>query len=507
MIKKLLLGATLMLCMIACEVKIPDNARKAGALPDIFPDYTEVTIPANIAPLRFMLKDFKGEAVCRLRCGDELLIESSDNGKFLFDEDEWKALLSKSAGKTVSATVFAKEAGEWVEYDSFNIYIAKEEIDSHLAYRLIPPGYEFWLEMGIYQRDLTSYKETAIALNTETDHNCMNCHSFCMQQPDKMMLHMRRVYGGTYILTDGELEHINGTLASSSADTGQAEVGQAEAQQSSTTNLVYPSWHPSGDFIAFSSNDIHQIFHMHDRNRIEVYDNSSDIVVYDIKRHEVITCPQLMAKDRFETFPTFSPDGKTLYFCSAQAVDSMPADFRKVKYSLCAISYDPVSRSFGTEVDTLYNARIEGRSAKFPRVSPDGKYLVFTISDYGNFSIWHKDADLYIVNLADKSCRPMKATNSNDVDSYHSWSSNSHWMAFSSRRDDGLYTRPYFTYIDDRGQEHKPFLLPQADPDFYTTFMKSYNIPELITGPVSLTPKDFKQAAHKDAHPVTEGRK
>lgn len=467
-------------------------------MPVIFPDYTEVTIPANIAPLRFALADREHDAICTLIIeGSDIepWVEAAEDGKFLFDEGRWHKFMESARGHKVNVTVYQQDESGWVKYRPFSWTVATEDIDSYLAYRLLPPGYEPWLELGIYQRDLTSYEETPIMENKHTEHNCMNCHSFCMQQPDKMMLHMRQQFGGTYILSDGEVEHINGKV------------------NDRITNLVYPSWHPSGDFIAFSSNDIHQIFHMNDRNRIEVLDASSDVVVYDVKRHEVVICPQLMADDRFETFPTFSPDGKTLYFCSAKIVDNLPAAYRKVKYSLCSISFDPTNRTFGTEVDTLYrsasplssgdNVRFEGRSAKFPRVSPDGKYLVFTLSDYGNFSIWHKDADLYIINLADKSIRPMKTANSDDVDSYHSWSSNSHWLAFSSRRVDGLYTRPYFTYIDAKGKEHKPFLLPQADPDFYLAFMKSYNIPELITGPVAATPKDFTRAVHKDGKAVT----
>lgn len=528
MIKRFLIMLTLALC-VACGETIPENAKQTDRLPAIFPDYTEVTIPANIAPLRFMLRDFKGDdALCRLACGTDELIERADNGKFLFDEDEWHDLLAQAVGQRISVTVYAKEKGEWMAFRNFNIHVAKEPIDSHLAFRLIAPGYEFWLEMGIYQRDLTGYEQTPIAENRQTDHNCMNCHSFCMQQPDKMMLHMRQQNGGTYILSDGDIERINGKINpserqdvpqthssnGSSAAYPQASSAPVDTLEPHAINLVYPSWHPSGNFIAFSSNDIHQMYHMHDRNRIEVYDLSSDVVVYDVQHHEVVTCPQLMAADRYETFPTFSPDGRTLYFCSAQAVDSMPDSYRKVKYSLCSISFDPASRSFGTEVDTLYSATspnggdtsMDGRSAKFPRVSPDGKYLVFTLSAYGNFSIWHKDADLYIINLADKSLRPMQAANSNDVDSYHSWSSNSRWLAFSSRRDDGLYTRPYFTYIDDKGREHKPFLLPQADPDFYTAFMNSYNIPELITGPVPVGPKEFTRAIRKDGKAVTLGQ-
>ena len=74
--------------------------------------------------------------------------------------------------------------------------------------------------------------------------------------------------------------------------------------------------------------------------------------------------------------------------------------------------------------------------------------------------------------------------NSNDVESYHSWSSNSRWVVFSSRRIDGLYTRPFIAYINSDGNAAKPFLLPQKDVDFYSLSMKSYNIPEFVTDKV-----------------------
>ncbi len=109
---------------------------------------------------------------------------------------------------------------------------------------------------------------------------------------------------------------------------------------------------------------------------------------------------------------------------------------------------------------------------------------MFTLAAYGNFSIWHKDADLYQVDLSTGVYRPLAVLNSEDVESYHSWSSNSRWVVFSSRRIDGLYTRPYIAYVDADGNEHKPFLLPQKDTDYYAGLMKSFNVPEFITGEV-----------------------
>jgi hypothetical protein len=230
---------------------------------------------------------------------------------------------------------------------------------------------------------------------------------------------------------------------------------------------------------------------MNDSNRIEVWDKASDVVVYDVERHEIVTDSVLSSIAAFETFPTFSPDGKTLYFCSAIAQDAMPRDFKKVKYNLCSIAFDPEARSFGTLVDTVFHASSIDKSVSFPRVSPDGRFLVFTLSSYGNFSIWHRDADLYMLNIANGQAEQMTAFNSDDVESYHSWSGNSRWLVFSSRRIDGLYTRPFFGHIDENGRLSKPFLLPQKDVGFYSAFMKSYNIPEFILGKVNVNRREL----------------
>lgn len=217
---------------------------------------------------------------------------------------------------------------------------------------------------------------------------------------------MREVYPGTMMIDGDKVEKLN------------------TKTEQTISSLVYPSWHPSGKYVAFSVNDTKQSFHTNNKNRVEVFDLASDVVVYDVEKHEIVTTPTLFSQRAFETFPTFSADGKTLYFCSAVAAP-MPLNYEEVKYSLCSLSFDPEKRTFGQTVDTLYNASTEGQSVSFPRVSPDGKYLLYTLSGYGNFSIWHKDADLYMINLADKSAKCLDAVNSDDVESYHSWSSNS----------------------------------------------------------------------------------
>lgn len=175
----------------------------------------------------------------------------------------------------------------------------------------------------------------------------------------------------------------------------------------------------------------------------------------------------------------------------------MPDHYREMKYNLVSLAFDPDTRLFGTEVDTLYNAISEGRSAKFPRISPDGKYLMYTLSDYGNFSIWHKDADLKLLDLQTFVVDSLPNANSENVESYHSWSSNSHWFVFSSRRIDGLYTRPYLCYLDEKGKAAKAFLLPQKDPDYYVYSLFSFNIPELIRNEVKIETYDLVRYMRK----------
>ena len=141
-------------------------------------------------------------------------------------------------------------------------------------------------------------------------------------------------------------------------------------------------------------------------------------------------------------------------------------------------------------------------SATLPRISPDGRYLMFAMGAYGCFHIWHKDADLWLMDLTTGETRNMEEINSKDTESYHSWSSNGRWVVFSSRRDDGGFTRPFIAHVDKNGKGSKPFELPQEDPDYHRQFVKSYNIPEFMRGPVSYSPQSFADILKTDGETV-----
>jgi hypothetical protein len=462
------LGLLFFLCVLLCcfscnggnvNIKISKNVAK---YPKIFPDYINVTIPPNIAPLNFSYIGQEESALIVEGKGGKTQIKG-DDGLFSFSASAWKKLLDENKGGQLKLTVAVRRGNGWTAFKPFYYHIAAEDIDPWLSYRLLPPGHQAWYRMGIYQRNLENFDQSAIYENKLTNNNCINCHSYCKGNPDHMLFHSRADFGGTVMIIDDKPVKLN------------------TKTDSTLSALVYPYWHPSGRYVAFSVNKTQQNFFNHDKNRIEVYDSASDVVVYDVQKHVIAYSPLTKSPKAFETFPTFSPDGKSLYFCSAAAVSPMPERYKEVKYNLCRIDFNPRNMTFGNKVDTIVNARKMGKSISFPRISPDGRYLAFTLHAYGNFSIWHRDADLYIVDLKTRAVYPLAEANSKDVDSYHSWSSNSRWLVFSSRRTNGLFTRPFITYIDRNGKAHKAFMLPQKNPlKYYEELMVSYNLPELM---------------------------
>lgn len=450
----ILLGLTL-LC--SCYRFNPTEARYTDG--PIWPDYMDVTIPLGIAPLNFCYTATDGPVPVTTFSCDGMTV-SIKGREVVWNASKWNKMLAMAAGRDITVTSSVLDR-------SWTMHVSEDAIDYGIDYRLIAPGYEVFSKMGIYETRLSDSRQTAILENTQFD-GCVNCHSYNRGNPDNYSLHIRGAHGATLINNGGSMAAYN-TQTDSTLGTA-----------------VYPYWHPEGKYIAYSTNTTRQGFHVLPDKLIEVFDLDSDLEVYDLDANTLITAPSVKQKDVWETFPAFSADGKTLFFCAATP-RPIPAEIEKIRYNLCKVDFDPATGSIGQKVDTLVFAESFGKSVSFPKPSYDGRFLVYTLSDYGNFSIWHHESDLWILDLATGESRILDKVNSDDTDSYHSWSSNSRWMVFSSRRDDGLYTRPFFTHIDENGNETKPFMLPQKHPlHFYSNLGVSYNVPEFVTAPVQL---------------------
>ncbi len=513
----LLLSLMLTCLSAACSgPQVPRQYQQGRVVPRIYPDYVGVTVPVNIAPLNFELLTGGDDAVVRFSAsGKEILCEGL---KARPDVDKWHALLAAAAGKAITVETYVLQTGQWTRFMPFEIYVSGDSIDPWLSYRLISPSYVSYEELTLNQRCLETFEERVFADNmlcsTQAGGQCINCHSYQQWNPRRMQLHARQTYGGTLIAYDGQVEKVS------------------LQHDSLLSAAVYPAWHPQLKLIAYSTNKTMQAFHTAHRNKIEVYDAESDLVLYDVDRHEVRTIEN--RPDELETFPCWSPDGRWLYYCSAHFeyrashADAEEITLRatELRYSIYRKPFDPQTRHFGerqlvveadslftTSADAHYDVR-QGGSAALPRISPDGRWLLFTVGQWGNFHIWHHDADLWLMDLerADSlqlmACslsdmaRPLDGANSDDTESYHSWSSNGRWVVFSSRRYDGVFTRPFFVHVDSNGRASKPFELPAADPDYHRQLMKSYNVPELTKGPVDMTPQEVADQLKQEGRSV-----
>lgn len=454
-------------------------------LPTIAPEYIDIVVPPNIAPLNFVIKETGKQYLVRIGSSKGEVIEiASSDPKFDIPIKAWRKLLSQNKGQDLKFEIyFLDSTDNWKKFKTITNKIAEEEIDNYLVYRLLHPASNLWSDMGIYQRNLETYDEEPVLTNKLTEANCMNCHHFCKNDPDKMVMHLRAgKAGGTLINRGGKVIRVN-----TSTDFNKAG--------------AYPSWHPDGNLIAFSVNKLSMFFHTYGESR-DVMDRYSDLIIYNIDKNVVTTSPDIASPDRMENFPCWSADGKYLYFCSANKFESYFGEFEgrqdllyeNIDYDLKRIPYNVETDTWG-EVETVLAASKTGLSMTEPRVSPDGRYLLFTTAKYGNFPIYLTSSDVYILDLeTGKYFKP--DVNSDNTDSFHSWSSNGRWFVFISRRDDKMCARPYFSYFDSSGTAHKPFVLPQKDPEFYDDFLQAYNVPELIRDKITVSPQKLADAAY-----------
>ena len=442
---------------------------RADVLPPIFPDYAGVTVPCNIAPLNFKIQG-AGRIRAEFSAGGELCFAvEGRKGVVDIPPKRWRALLERVRGgeMTVAVSVWSASAPEGVTYAPFTISVSEDPIDGWVAYRLIEPGYEGWLQMGIYQRDLTTFTEKVLVDNSVNGMGCVNCHSFCDYSPDRMMFHARSEGGGTVFWQEGEAEKVN------LAGIGPKRQG------------TYPRWNPRGRYVAYSSNETRQTFYATDRQVNETFDTASDLIVYDTGSGRVLTDDRFMTAGRWESYPEWTPGGDALLFASAEGVE-MPRERRRLHYDLLRVGFDFESGALCERVDTLFNSRTQGGSASYPRVSPDGRFLMYTRAEFGTFPVWHKEADLAMVRMEDGAEVDVSVLNSPSSESYHSWSSSGRWVVFASRRMDDRYARLFIAHVSEQGVCGKPFLLPQRDPEHNLLRLKSYNVPELVTGEVKL---------------------
>ena len=478
--------------LASCSLELPVKYSEVDVIPEIFPEYTNVTIPCNIAPLVFRIDNEGDEFVTRFAAGGVEVVLGGD--EVAPAPADWSALLEAAKGSSIGVEVYAEENGAWKRLTPFEIFVSENEIDPYISYRLIPPSYVAYEKLTINQRSLSDYEEDIIYSNmlvsAEPKGQCINCHAYKNYKTDNMQFHVRQYKGGTIFVHNGEVKKMN-LKTDSTISAG-----------------VYPAFNPKYDVVAYSVNTTGQVFHTMHSNKVEVQDTLSDIIVYNPAK-DIVTHVANDPND-LEVFPTWSPDGKSLYYGVAAVkcedpvknrVQQLIEGYKDIKYDIVRRFWNPETGEFG-DAEMVFEASALGKSATFPRISPDGKYLLVALGEYGCFHIWHKDADLYVVSLETGDYWPLEKANSPYAESYHSWSSNGKWVLFASRSMDNNYSRLFIAHINEDGTSGKAFALPQKSAGFYEFFDRSFNVPEFMVEPVKFTPHEFAEVVKGESSNV-----
>ena len=272
--------------LVACGPSVPTEYTQSDQLPAIYPDYAQVTVPVNIAPLSFEYDGQADEMVARYAVGsDEIVCDGKP------DIDAWHALAEKAKGNAITVDVYTRNGDQWTHFKPFNIYVSPDPIDPYISYRLIAPSYISYETLTINQRCLENYDESVIYDNFlcgfEKDGQCINCHHFQQYNPQRLQFHARQNMGGTVIAYDGRTKKVN-MLNDSILSAG-----------------VYPAWHPTLNYIVYATDKTLQNFHTMNPNKVEVYDEASDIIAYDVENDNVTNIEN--SDTEFEVFQAWSP--------------------------------------------------------------------------------------------------------------------------------------------------------------------------------------------------------
>ncbi len=467
--------------LLSCSPTSVEDYTEIAEMPQISPDYSGCTLPTNIAPLNFNVLEEGRAYVVTIRAAQGRNIQvSSATGDIRMSPKKWQALLEANKGGSIYFDVYVRDrTGTWKKYRPIVNTVAPAGIDDVLVYRFMKPIYNWWKEISVHQRNLTNYDDDVVLHGRSYGGGCLNCHSFVGNAPQTMTIGLRSAeYGSSTLLARGN---------------SVEKIG---------TKWGYTAWHPSGELAVYSINKVRQFFHHGGMEVRDVVDLDSALACYSTKSQEVVCPPALSEKDRLETYPTWSPDGKYLYYCSGPILwedrDTMPPkDYDKLKYDLRRIAYDIKTNTWG-DVETVLAAEETGLSILLPRISPDGRLLLFCMCQYGCFPVYQPNSDLYLMDLTTGQYQKLDI-NSKYSESWHSWSSNSRWIAFSSKRLGGAFTRTFISYVDETGKVHKPFVVPQEDPTYYDSLLMTWNTPELVKGRITTSRAALAQTARSPA--------
>jgi tetratricopeptide (TPR) repeat protein len=414
------------------------------------------------------------------------------------DAGTWEKLKQHSLADvaTVTFTGFtAKDSKHPVSQGSITIQTSKDPVGAPIFYRDVPlmpseteKGIIKPLATGaipLIQWRLRDVSKARSRVVLEGMHTCANCHSFSldgktmgmdMDGPanDKGLYALVSIKPQMSIGTE-DMVNWNPTQDRQFALNRVGFMSQVSPDGRYVMTTVTSSKRaPENNFYVVNFKDYHflQVF----------YPTRSVLAWYDRTTGERHPLPGADDPSLVQTDGVWSPDGKYIVFARAEAEEPYPANGKMAEFANdpneVQIQYDlyriPFNEGRGGSPEPIAGASANGMSNNFPKVSPDGKWIVFVKCHNGQ--LMRPDSELYIVPAEGGEARRLRA-NKLPMNSWHSFSPNGRWLVFSSKRR-SPYTQMYLTHIDEQGNDTPAILVENS-----TAANRAVNIPEFVNIP------------------------
>jgi tetratricopeptide (TPR) repeat protein len=468
------------------------GAAPAARLQITYPIEGTLFPPESVAPT-FVWEDGTGKVdrwyvLVRDATGGEVLRASVDAPQWRPSEEAWRQIKRQSAerdAEVIVAGVDRMHRATVLSSARVHVRTSNDPVGDSIFYREVPLPFLTAVQdpSRIRWRFGTVDLEAGPPIVLQNLPVCGNCHSFA---DNGSVLGLDVDYGndkGAYAIIPVSKHMVMDdqkiiTWADYRREDGELTFGLL-SRVSPTGRYVISTVKDRSVFVAVPEITFSQLF----------FPIKGILVVYDRETKTYSALPGADDPQYVQTNPVWSPDGRTIVFARTMAhhagrleqqnnvlvdekdVPEFTVEKQPFRYDLYRI---PFNDGKGGTPEPLEGASGDGRSNFFPKYSPDGKWIVFCKAN--SYMLLQPDSELYIVPAGGGVARRLRY-NTARMNSWHSWSSNSRWLVFSSKVNTP-YTQLLLTHIDENGNDSPPVLLER-----FTSPDRAANIPEFVKLP------------------------
>jgi len=410
------------------------------------------------------------------------------------DDDTWAKIKQRSLGRGAILTVTGLDAANHpVSRSRVNFSTSTDPVNGEIFYRDVPlmpaagrkgivqplsPSLLYLINWRI--RDIAK-PESRLLIHDM--HTCGNCHSFSLDGKTMGMDvdgpgNDKGLYAIVSVQKNMSIRNQDMIKWNSDMRVGKSRVGFM-SQVSPDGKYVLSTFAGMGQDIPSS----YFVNNFKDYRFLQVFYPTRGILAwYNRATGRRQPLPGADDPGYVQTDGVWSPDGKWVVFARAEAKDPNPEGMTlplkandpneiQIQYSLYRV---PFNGGLGGKPEPIPGASNNGMSNNFPKVSPDGRWIVFVKNRNGQ--LMRPDSELYIVPFNGGTARRMRC-NTSLMNSWHSFSPNGRWLVFSSKSR-SPYTQMFLTHIDANGNDSPPIYIDNS-----TAANRAVNIPEFVNVP------------------------